>query len=675
MEHTPCWIWYPGDFELRHSLKLHARRQERDYYRLAIWPVYDCWHSVRFFRRAELTAPEGLTVLARGKGNVGVDGKLYPFGKEIPLSAGTHEIVVEVFREDGLPCLYVEKGSLSGTEGWTAQPFAGEKLPVGFSPLFTLPEQDPEVFPFVYEKLQPVEVIQDERGTLYDFGRETFARVFLEMENQPELTVCFGESETEARAVSDCPLIETVPAGTASIQFPARAFRYVFVPGQAKLCLRVEYERTPLKRRGRFSCSDRLLTDIWNTAAYTFELNSREFFLDGIKRDRWVWSGDAYQSYFVSRFLYMDADICHRTMWALRGKDPLLQHLNSIVDYSLYWLLSIREDYQTYGDLDFVRAIWPRLRSLTDFCLERTNEEGFLIGREEDWIFMDWADMDKDGPLCAEQMLFIRALEAAADCASLAGQDGSRYAAHAEMLSKKLDKFFYDEEKGAYIDTYASGRRNVTRHANIFAILYDFADESKRASIVRNVLGAEDEHTDDVLLDLQQNLSDMIDEYAETHDDDEDVFLLDKEVVTKLLADSEISEEKAAKIEKSVDEAFGEKPPAAENVIDSKALVQNELRVEKMALEDQVGTLTVQLNEKDEALAERTSQLIEKQEEIDNYIAETKTYDVVLRVKPEKASQIKSQVINGQKCLVIPMDEDEHATINGVNIICWKKFK
>lgn len=195
------------------------------------------------------------------------------------------------------------------------------------------------------------------------------------------------------------------------------------------------------------------------------------------------------------------------------------------------------------------------------------------------------------------------------------------------------------------------------------------ATEQKMAfhSIVRNVLGAEDEHTDDVLLDLQQNLSDMIDEYAGTHDDDEDVFLLDKEVVTKLLADSEISEEKAAKIEKSVDEAFGEKPPAAENVIDSKALVQNELRVEKMALEDQVGTLTVQLNEKDEALAERTSQLIEKQEEIDNYIAETKTYDVVLRVKPEKASQIKSQVINGQKCLVIPMGEDEHATINGVN--------
>ncbi len=195
------------------------------------------------------------------------------------------------------------------------------------------------------------------------------------------------------------------------------------------------------------------------------------------------------------------------------------------------------------------------------------------------------------------------------------------------------------------------------------------ATEQKMAfhSIVRNVLGAEEEGTDDVLLDIQQNLSEMVEEYAETHDTDEDPFLLDKDTVGKLLADCHIPEDKANRIEKSVDEVFGEKPPVAEHVIDSKALIQNEIRVEKLALEDQVGTLTLQLNEKENELKERTSQLIEKQEEIDNYIAESKTYDVVLRVKPEKASQITSQVIDGQKCLVIPMSENEHATINGVN--------
>lgn len=195
------------------------------------------------------------------------------------------------------------------------------------------------------------------------------------------------------------------------------------------------------------------------------------------------------------------------------------------------------------------------------------------------------------------------------------------------------------------------------------------ATEQKMAfhSIVRNVLGAEDENTDDVMLDIQQNLSDLADEYAECHDTEEDPFILDKDVMTKVLNDSNVSEEKINRIEKSIDEAFGEKLPMAENVIDSKALVANELRVEKLALEDQVGVLTLQLNEKSSELEERTTQLLEKQEEIDNYIAETKTYDVVLRVKPEKAAQIKSQIINGEKCLVIPMKENENATINGVN--------
>ena len=201
------------------------------------------------------------------------------------------------------------------------------------------------------------------------------------------------------------------------------------------------------------------------------------------------------------------------------------------------------------------------------------------------------------------------------------------------------------------------------------------ATEQKMAfhSIVRNVLGAEDESTEDILLDIQQNLSEAVDDFVETHDDDA-VFILDKDTINKVLTDSNVSEEKANRIEKGVDEAFGDKLPAAENVIDQKALIANEMRVEKLALEDQVGTLTLQLNEKNTELEEkntqleeRTSQLLEKQEEIDNYVAETKTYDVVLRVKPEKASQITSQIINGEMGLIIPIKDDEHATINGVN--------
>ena len=45
----------------------------------------------------------------------------------------------------------------------------------------------------------------------------------------------------------------------------------------------------------------------------------------------------------------------------------------------------------------------------------------------------------------------------------------------------------------------------------------------------------------------------------------------------------------------------------------------------------------------------------------------TLNYDIVLQVKPEKVSQIKSEIINGQKCIIIPIDENEHTAVNGVD--------
>ncbi len=35
--------------------------------------------------------------------------------------------------------------------------------------------------------------------------------------------------------------------------------------------------------------------------------------------------------------------------------------------------------------------------SLMEFCEEQLDENGFLVGRENDWIYIDWADMDKTG--------------------------------------------------------------------------------------------------------------------------------------------------------------------------------------------------------------------------------------------------------------------------------------
>ena len=56
-----------------------------------------------------------------------------------------------------------------------------------------------------------------------------------------------------------------------------------------------------------------------------------------------------------------------------------------------------------------------------------------------------------------------------------------------------------------------------------------------------------------------------------------------------------------------------------------------------------------------------------KSEETTENDDDTSEYDVVLQVKPEKVSQIKSQIIDGQKYLVIPINDDEHTKVNDLD--------
>ena len=116
------------------------------------------------------------------------------------------------------------------------------------------------------------------------------------------------------------------------------------------------------------------------------------------------------------------------------------------------------------------------------------NFSRLTIRKEKDWVYIDWADMDKDGPLCAEQMLYAACFRVMAEISEQLGKDGSAYRQDYEKLTASIEKFFWDEEKGAYIDSFTSGKRNVTRHANIFAILFDIADKQKQEKILKNVL-------------------------------------------------------------------------------------------------------------------------------------------------------------------------------------------
>ena len=120
--------------------------------------------------------------------------------------------------------------------------------------------------------------------------------------------------------------------------------------------------------------------------------------------------------------------------------------------------------------------------------MTRTDENGFIVAKQKDWLFIDWADIDKTGAVCALQLLYARALKSMARICMLLSRDESIYQDEYTVLLGKIDEFFWDEKKGAYIDSFESGKQNVTRHANIFALLFGIACEEKSLSIVKNVI-------------------------------------------------------------------------------------------------------------------------------------------------------------------------------------------
>ena len=183
------------------------------------------------------------------------------------------------------------------------------------------------------------------------------------------------------------------------------------------------------------------------------------------------------------------------------------------------------------------------------------------------------------------------------------------------------------------------------------------ATEQKNAfhAIIKNAYGEDSEEAETKLMEVQETLNVML-EAHEAVDDQEEPMVLNSDSMLQLMTESGVSEEKAARIGQAYTEEFGNEPPAAQYLIDEKALVANEKKKKEQELVQQVEVLQQQLEDQRVLTGEDSGDTV-------------KTYDVILRVKPEKVNQIKSELINGKKCLVIPMEEDEHANVNGVNTV------
>ncbi|MBR2024662.1 MAG: alpha-rhamnosidase, partial [Clostridia bacterium] len=327
---------------------------------------------------------------------------------------------------------------------------------------------------------------------LFDFGKEIFGKICIDTgtEKFDEMDLFLGESYEEAIDTEYSHLMAHFVYDGEPLSTKPMAFRYVFIPTKKNVQIYANLEYLPLENRGSFRCDNEGINKLWDVCAYTMLLNSREGFFDGIKRDRWVWSGDAYQSYLVNYYLACDKDIVRRTVRMLRGSDPIKKHINTICDYTFLWICSIWDYYFYTGDKDFLCDIYPDMLDMMSFIEGRLGKDKMYERKSDDWVFIDWSTFDSNGPMCAEQMVLTRAYECLGKCANLLGDKSmaTKCKKRVDYMKEQINLLYWNEEKGAFIDDYNSGKNNVTRHANIFALLFDYTTEKRKEKITKNVI-------------------------------------------------------------------------------------------------------------------------------------------------------------------------------------------
>lgn len=196
-------------------------------------------------------------------------------------------------------------------------------------------------------------------------------------------------------------------------------------------------------------------------------------------------------------------------------------------------------------------------------------------------------------------------------------------------------------------------------------------------NIIKNSV-ADSEKSTRIFSDIQESLGQLAEEQAAASETSEEPVILTNETVQEILVENELPEEIISKIESAYAENFSEEPPAVEHLIDKKVLAENEKRKVEKALAEKVQELQGKLEEVTKGTGSFSSPgYIDRQsEEISDTLLENdvnnininENYDIILQVKPVKMDQIKSEIIDGKKYIMIPMEENEQINVNGERI-------
>ncbi len=175
------------------------------------------------------------------------------------------------------------------------------------------------------------------------------------------------------------------------------------------------------------------------------------------------------------------------------------------------------------------------------------------------------------------------------------------------------------------------------------------AEKKAFEDILKTAVDSDEYDTEEIMVGIHRALNDIVKESETSTVTAPAVF--DSRTIESLKTSGGIPEEIADKIEKACAEEFGGEPPAVENIVDTKTLESHYQKRKEQKLQKEVDELKAKLEESGGL----------------PWDADGDSENIVLNVSPEKAGEIQTRMIDGKRCIVIPLDGGEQTFINGVN--------
>ncbi len=281
---------------------------------------------------------------------------------------------------------------------------------------------------------------EEDASIILDYGRELHGALKLVVGSGSaanfRMRVRLGESVSEAcseieggTATNDHAtrdIVLTVPR-YGQIEIGNSGFRFARIDllDEASLYLK---EATAVFRfrnipyLGKFQCSDNQLNDIWNTGAYTVQLNMQEYIWDGIKRDRLIWLGDMHPETNTISTVFGNEESFYASLDLAIEQYPLPNWFNGMSAYSMWYLIIQYDWYRHFGNLDFLKKHANYILGLIDLidsCVEEDGSEHLSDSR-----FLDWpSSPNKEGVEAGYRALLCWALQDGRQLCSLLGND------------------------------------------------------------------------------------------------------------------------------------------------------------------------------------------------------------------------------------------------------------